>query len=407
MSDILINIENVHKRYTRSLKRSLWYGVQDITQEFFGSKIPGNQLREEEFWAIKDLSFQVKRGECLGLIGPNGAGKSTLLKMINGLVKPDYGTITLRGRISALIELGAGFHPVLTGRENIYINGSILGMTKREIDSHFDEIVDFAEIGDALYAPVRTYSSGMRVRLGFAIAAVLKPDVLLIDEVLAVGDASFRGKCYNKIAELRTESAVILVSHNELQVSRLCNRAILLQNSQIISDGPTDKVLENYRNLTHTEPLHVRYGSGEVNISEVWFSNFRNEAVNEIEAGRPFRVNVELESLQHSGEVVLDITLRTMDDRPIAEINNYVNQELICIARGKRYHITVDINECQLNAGKYIVGAYALCENMIRHYDCHKNLSTLTVTGARTAVAAWQINGQWATRQCAFDNTIK
>ena len=163
-------------------------------------------LRDGEFWAVNDVSFELRRGECLGLIGHNGAGKTTLLKMLNGLIKPDAGSITIRGRVGALIALGAGFNPILTGRENIYINGSVLGLSKKEIDGKIDEIIDFAEIGEFIDSPVQNYSSGMSVRLGFSIASSLSPDVLILDEVLAVGDIGFVIKCLNRVRQLLLDS---------------------------------------------------------------------------------------------------------------------------------------------------------------------------------------------------------
>src|SRR5210317_2241023 len=180
MSDVLIKVENVSKKFCRDLKKSLWYGVKDIAGELSGRGTSRNALRPGEFWSVKDISFELKRGECLGLIGANGAGKSTLLKMLNGLIKPDQGRISMRGRVGALIELGAGFNPILTGRENIYVNGAVLGFTKEEISRKFDEIVEFAELDEFINTPVQNYSSGMKVRFGFAVAAQMEPDILLI-----------------------------------------------------------------------------------------------------------------------------------------------------------------------------------------------------------------------------------
>ena len=189
-------------------------------------------LREGEFYAVRDVSFELRRGECLGLIGHNGAGKTTLLKMLNGLIKPDHGRIEMNGRVGALIALGAGFNPILTGRENIYINGSVLGLSKKEIDEKIDEIIDFAEIREFIDTPVQNYSSGMQVRLGFAVATALDPDVLILDEVLAVGDAKFRNKCYNKIGELQKTCAVIFVSHSMSQVARISSAGLFLQRGR-------------------------------------------------------------------------------------------------------------------------------------------------------------------------------
>ena len=235
MSDTLIKVENISKKFCRDLKKSLWYGVLDLKNEMLGeydeTKI--NKLRKDEFWVNQNISFEVKRGECIGLIGKNGAGKSTLLKILTGLIKPDQGRIEMYGRVGALIELGAGFNPILTGRENVYNNGSILGFTKKEIDGKYDEIVAFAELEEFMDSPVQYYSSGMKVRLGFAVATAIEPDILILDEVLAVGDAAFRAKCYNRIGELKQRCAVIFVSHSMQQVAQICNKVVTLKKGKI------------------------------------------------------------------------------------------------------------------------------------------------------------------------------
>lgn len=197
-NEVLVKVEGLSKKFCKDLKTSLWYGVKDLYNSTLGMKT-GDSLRKDEFWAVKDISFELRRGECLGLIGHNGAGKSTLLKILNGLINPDEGKVTIKGRVGALIELGAGFNPILTGRENIYNNGAVLGFSKSEIDLKIEEIIDFAEIRDFIDMPVQNYSSGMKVRLGFAVAAQIKPDVLIIDEVLAVGDLGFVLKCFKTI----------------------------------------------------------------------------------------------------------------------------------------------------------------------------------------------------------------
>jgi lipopolysaccharide transport system ATP-binding protein len=234
--EVLIKVDNVSKKFCRDFKKSLWYGLKDTAVDILhpSSSSQDTSLRPSEFWANQNISFEVKRGECVGLVGKNGAGKTTLLKMLNGLIKPDTGSIEMHGRVGALIALGAGFNPILTGRENIYVNGSILGLHKKEIDDKLEEIIDFAEIADAIDAPVRTYSSGMQVRLGFAVAVILiQPDVLLLDEVLAVGDAAFRVKCLNQVTNLLKTSAVIFVSHSETQIKRICTQAIVLSGGSM------------------------------------------------------------------------------------------------------------------------------------------------------------------------------
>lgn len=233
MSDTaLLTVDSVSKKFCRSLKKSLWYGVKDLFAELKGDRGDLLTLRADEFWAVDKVSFELHEGETLGLIGPNGAGKSTLLRVVNGLLKPDHGSITIRGRMQALIALGAGFNPVLTGRENIYVNASVLGIPKSEVDKRFDEIVDFAGIPEFIDAPVQTYSSGMNVRLGFAVASHLEPDILLVDEVLAVGDEGFQTKCLNKIGDLKHNgTALVLVSHNMHTVSTYSDRILLKTSS--------------------------------------------------------------------------------------------------------------------------------------------------------------------------------
>jgi len=248
--DVVLSVKGVSKKLCRSLKRSLWYGVQDLAGELFGSDRERDTLRQEEFWALKDINFELCRGEALGLVGANGAGKTTLLRIISGLIKPDEGEIEITGRIAPLIALGAGFNPILTGRENIYANMSILGLTKQEIDDRFEDVVEFAEIGEALDAPVQSYSSGMAARLGFACAIHVEPDILLIDEVLSVGDVRFRNKCYRKLSILREKGvSFIMVSHDTNSVIATCDNAVLLSTGKIVTKGNVVKTMQKYNEL--------------------------------------------------------------------------------------------------------------------------------------------------------------
>jgi ABC-type polysaccharide/polyol phosphate transport system ATPase subunit len=230
MNETLITVENVSKKFCRDLKRSLWYGMKDLGSELVGrSHNDDGRLRKDEFWAVKDVSFELKRGDFLGLIGRNGAGKTTLLRMLNGLIKPDKGRIEMHGRVGALIALGAGFNPILTGRENIYVNAAVLGLSKKETDARFDEIVEFAELGEFIDSPVQSYSSGMAVRLGFAVASALEPDILLLDEVLAVGDEGFQKKCLDRMGELiNIGVAILFVSHNMHVISAFSNKIVVM-----------------------------------------------------------------------------------------------------------------------------------------------------------------------------------
>ncbi|NTW34197.1 MAG: ABC transporter ATP-binding protein, partial [Bacteroidetes bacterium] len=212
--------------------------------------------RKSEFWALNDISFELKRGEPLGLIGKNGSGKSTLLRLLNGIFPPDKGKITINGRIGGLIAVGAGFHPYMTGRENIFLNGAILGLTKSEIKQQMDSIIDFADIEEFIDAPVSTYSSGMSVRLGFAIAIHAIPDIVLLDEVFAVGDASFQSKCMGKINSIMNEKAVVFVSHSMYQIESLCKKVLWLEKGAVVEYGNTVEVINNY--LDYQEKIAIK-----------------------------------------------------------------------------------------------------------------------------------------------------
>jgi lipopolysaccharide transport system ATP-binding protein len=265
MSDTVIKVENLGKKYLiRHEKRERYTALRDVMAnkfKSFGSKIfspftfhrsqssnsPFTESKEN-FWALKDVSFEIKKGERVGIIGRNGAGKTTLLKLLSRITEPTTGRITLKGRVASLLEVGTGFHPELTGRENIFLNGAILGMSKVEIKTKFDEIVDFAEIEKFLDTPVKRYSSGMYVRLAFAVAAHLEPEILIVDEVLAVGDAQFQKKCLGKMEDVSAKEGrtVLFVSHNMQAIIALCNSAILLQEGKIVRNGPSQEVSSCY-----------------------------------------------------------------------------------------------------------------------------------------------------------------
>jgi len=278
MTDTLITVDNVSKKFCRSLKRSLWYGVKDLGTELTGRSNVHRDLRMHEFWALQDVSFSVRRGEMLGLIGQNGAGKSTLLKMLNGLIKPDSGQITMRGNVQGLIELGAGFNPILTGRENVFINASVLGIPKSKVDQAMPHIVEFAGIKEFMDTPVQSYSSGMKARLGFAVITQLDPDVLLIDEVLAVGDTAFREKCMRRMDALRqSEKAIIFVTHSLYQVEALCNKALWLEKGHIVQYGNANDVIRAYldnqerRAMAESQAEGVTYQGRETIATKAYF----------------------------------------------------------------------------------------------------------------------------------------
>lgn len=266
MSDVLIDVNNVSKKLCRDLRKSLAYGVQDLLAELLGSNSPRNHLRDSEFWAVRNVNISVRRGECMGLIGKNGAGKTTLLRMLSGLIRPDEGRIEMRGSVGAMIALGAGMKDILTGRDNILAMAALRGMSRKEILARVNEIIDFAELREAIDAPLQSYSSGMRVRLNFAIASAMDPDVLLLDEVLAVGDAAFRNKCYRRIAELRRDTAVIFVSHNLEQISRICDSVTVLDKGQVCYSGSVNGGLALY------DEINVGDFDASGNLAEAFLS---------------------------------------------------------------------------------------------------------------------------------------
>jgi lipopolysaccharide transport system ATP-binding protein len=255
MSDSTIRVENLSKKYIighqkqeryTTLRDSISNGSKSLMKTFTGQST--KEATSEEFWALTGVSFEVKQGERIGIIGRNGAGKSTLLKILSRITEPTTGSIRINGRVASLLEVGTGFHPELTGRENIFLNGAILGMEKTEIQRKFDEIVDFAEIEKFLDTPVKRYSSGMYVRLAFAVAAHLEPEILIVDEVLAVGDAQFQKKCLGKMEDVTNKEGrtILFVSHNMSTIQSLCSRCILLKQGQIITDDQSSLVIQSY-----------------------------------------------------------------------------------------------------------------------------------------------------------------
>jgi len=357
MSDTLIKVENVSKKFCRSLKKSLWYGMQDLGRELVGRRHGGNgELRESEFWAVKDVSFELKRGECLGLIGHNGAGKTTLLRMLNGLIKPDDGRIEMHGQVGALIALGAGFNPILTGRENIYVYGSILGLSKREIDSKVDAIIDFAEISVFIDAAVQSYSSGMHVRLGFAIAAILlKPDILFLDEVLAVGDIGFTIKCLNLVRELTCDAAVVFVSHNMQYVASFCSRVIMLDHGASVLDSTNiSQGIDKYIGMIKPDQLVSGTGMAKITRFEILIDDTPvNEDEPCITQGAQITVLMEcsLDTSIEYAQVIMQINDMSMSALVTLPVHGPDGHMLIITPDVHRFKIP--LGKVDLNTGKY------------------------------------------------------
>ncbi|MDZ7961996.1 MAG: ABC transporter ATP-binding protein [Aulosira sp. DedQUE10] len=370
-SELLISVDKVSKKFCRNLKQSLLYGIQDICTEIIGGNRRGGNLRNQEFWALQDVSFQLRRGEALGLVGANGAGKSTLLRIISGLINPDTGYVKVRGKLAPLIALGAGFNPILTGRENIYANMSILGLSTQEIAARFQDVIDFAGIADAIDAPVQTYSSGMAARLGFACAVHIEPDVLLIDEVLAVGDINFRVKCYQKLAQLRQAgTAFILVSHNPHVVLNVCEYSLYLAKGKLIKFGETEAVIRQYEedlSLADTDTalgmmfLPEKLESESLGVDIVSLS-FKDEQGNILAApfcGEPAYLCVECKAYKevvHANLGVLITALSGQNER-ILYITSASDNEPLKILPG-RVEIQMQMPYCCLLPGVYSAKIY-------------------------------------------------
>ena len=309
MSDWIIKADGLGKRYRiqHQQERQRYRALRDVLADKARSLFQNRKSEittsnsVEDFWALRDVSFEVKPGEVVGIIGRNGAGKSTLLKLLSRITEPTAGRITLRGRVASLLEVGTGFHPELTGRENIFLNGAILGMTRAEIRRKFDEISAFAEVEKFLDTPVKRYSSGMYVRLAFAVAAHLEPEILIVDEVLAVGDAEFQKKCLGKMQDVASQGRTVLfVSHNMAAVRRLCARGILLGKGSVVTDGEINAIVDAYLNGSNQAGDGAKYFfPTPSDLTRPFFESI--EVVNTagvsrstIMAGEPFEVSITL-----------------------------------------------------------------------------------------------------------------
>ena len=314
-------------------------------------------------WALKDVEFEVAPGEIVGIIGRNGAGKSTLLKILSRITEPTIGRAELYGRVGSLLEVGTGFHPELSGRENIFLNGSILGMTRREIEDKFDEIVAFSEVEKFVDTPVKRYSSGMYVRLAFAVAAHLQPEILIVDEVLAVGDYAFQQKCLNKMQDVSTGGRTVLfVSHNMGAISRLCQRCIVLDQGRIVASGPTAEAVQTYMTsglMERAEYTQSESAGKAMNLLRVALVDEGGEARSEVRYDDKLRFVLEYEINQTVSGASVGMALFTFDGTcALASADFDSHTELLGTRSPGRYQTTVDIPPCWLNTGRYTVTIY-------------------------------------------------
>jgi lipopolysaccharide transport system ATP-binding protein len=327
MSDIAITVQNLGKMYRigarQNARRTFREAMIGLVQapwhrlRWIGKDLP----TEESIWALQGVSFEVRQGEVVGIIGRNGAGKSTLLKILTRITEPTEGRARVKGRVGSLLEVGTGFHPELTGRENIFLNGAILGMSRAEIHRKFDEIVAFSEVEKFIDTPIKRYSSGMQVRLAFAVAAHLEPEVLIVDEVLAVGDVEFQKKCLGKMEDVAAIGRTVLfVSHNMPAVKSLCERALLLHVGRVMCEGNVNQVVETYleagTEVSNTGIISddaPRSGTGEVRVRQVELLDLETNPVSQIYLGQPFRIALTLNVLKHVEGAIVGIGISSQD----------------------------------------------------------------------------------------------
>jgi lipopolysaccharide transport system ATP-binding protein len=338
MTKSVITVENLGKKFTIShqqqdsyatLRDSLAQGVKSLLTIFQDSKVHKLNASQEEFWALSDVSFEIQQGDRVGVMGRNGAGKSTLLKLLSRIMEPTTGRIRIKGRMASLLEVGTGFHPELTGRENIYLNGAILGMSKTEIQRKFDEIVAFAETEKFLDTPVKRYSSGMYVRLAFAVAAHLEPDILIIDEVLAVGDARFQKKCLGKMENISEQEGrtVLFVSHNMAAISQLCNKGLLLEEGRVKLAGDIDKVTQEYANFEMTtagfidlEHYPSRKGCGDITVKWAKIFNADGVITSDFSLGQDLNIQFAVNTERQIQNIRFSVQIKTSAGFPVCNM---------------------------------------------------------------------------------------
>ena len=410
MSDAIV-VQNLGKRFRRyhadrptTLKEALLRGLRRIKPA-------------ESFWALRDVSFGVAPGRMVGVIGPNGAGKSTLLQLIGSVGRPDEGRVTVHGRIGALLDLGAGFHPDLTGRENVFINGVISGLTRHEVAQRFDSIVDFAELEAFIDNPLRTYSTGMQMRLGFAVAAYMEPEILLIDEVLAVGDLAFQRKCLDRIARFKAEGCtIILVSHDIASIRQLCDEALWLRQGELVAYGPSDVVAGQYvtemtaetrrrtpamrptRRTSTGAELRVnenRFGSMEIEIVAVRLLGPAGLSITELDSGDPLRVEIEYMAPEPICSPIFGVTVSRADGLVCYDTSTEAAGLHLPIVQG-RGRISLQFERLDLIGDQYFVDVGIYEREWTYAYDYHWHVYPLLVRPTRGEKGVLRPPNRWA-----------
>ncbi|GAB4339744.1 MAG: ABC transporter ATP-binding protein [Candidatus Abyssubacteria bacterium] len=408
-NDTVIKVEGLCKKFCINQRKSMVYGGMDVLRNMIGLPAPRHILRDKEVWALEDVNFEVKKGQTLGIVGVNGAGKTTLLRVLSGIYPPDAGRVYVKGPIGALIAAGAGFHPDMTGRENIYLNGAIVGLKKKEIDAKLEEIIEFAELGEFIDTPVRFYSSGMYVRLGFAIAANIRPRILVIDEVLSVGDLSFQNKCFRKMKELRESvDAVVFVSHNLDHIRNICDDLIVLDSGRVMYHGDVDDGLIRYQ--AHADDLKRRsfdIEASRVGISGGFAFNSSEAILEGIEVGGS---ESGLGELREGEDLVFKIrfsvrreiprpqfTVGVRDDRDVEVITqrDHDNKVHFSVLEPGSYELKVVLARPPLVPGVYKVNFGIVDCDTCETLTVHKKIASFVVRGKRFSRAIVNCESAW------------
>lgn len=368
----IISVDGLSKRYRirhnaqrySSLREEMVSAVTNILKRPFGGASHVRSETTEDFWALKDVNFTVERGDRLGIVGRNGAGKSTLLKILSRITEPTEGRVEIRGRVSSLLEVGTGFHPELSGRENIFLNGAILGMRASEVRQKFDQIVEFAEVERFLDTPVKRYSSGMYVRLAFAVAAHLEPDVLVVDEVLAVGDAQFQKKCLGRMEELSLSGRTILfVTHNMDAMLALCNRGLVIDKGTVVFDGGPLKARQHYLSQMSSAEYSVarnagRGGSGSAHIESVWIK-FNDPMSAMIQCGEPLNIHLIAhveENYRARADLQVAFSINSLEGQRLHTVISSWDGTVVDASSGE-IRVVCEMESVPLVPGKYLVDA--------------------------------------------------
>lgn len=403
--ELVLKVENVSKQYrlglvgTGTLQDDLkrwWYRIRGKEDPFLKIGVENDRSKktdDEYVWALKDINFEVKKGEVLGIIGKNGAGKSTLLKLLSKVADPTTGSIKYKGRIAALLEVGTGFHPELTGRENIFLNGAVLGMQKNEIAAKVDEIIEFSGVAQYVDTPVKRYSSGMKVRLGFAVAAHLEPDILIVDEVLAVGDAEFQKKCIGKMQDVAGEGRTVLfVSHNMASVKSLCSKAVLLVNGKVESIGSTEDIVNMYlsdgniANAAYKEFKGSPIGIEKLKISGLGVVAKNKEKDVPISRNNEIEFKIQYELSDDSIRYDFNLHFKSSDGTYVMNVTSGGQEDVVLTAGKKTALFTIPAN--MLNRNEFIVDLL-IVENKQKMVAKYEDIIVMTISPEEKKLGEW------------------